>query len=41
MSTLHERIQSLKTMLKEKSDDMAKLQADYELIKVCINILIF
>ncbi|XP_061932341.1 putative autophagy-related protein 11 isoform X2 [Apis cerana] len=33
MSTLHERIQSLKTMLKEKSDNMAKLQADYEVIK--------
>ncbi|XP_076758799.1 uncharacterized protein LOC143428069 [Xylocopa sonorina] len=33
MSTLHNRIQSLKMMLKEKSDDMAKLQADYEVIK--------
>ncbi|XP_071859804.1 uncharacterized protein isoform X3 [Bombus fervidus] len=33
MSTLHERIQSLKTMLKEKSDDMVKLQADYEVMK--------
>ncbi|KOC58893.1 Laminin subunit alpha-2, partial [Habropoda laboriosa] len=30
MPTLYERIQSLKTMLKERSDDMAKLQADYE-----------
>lgn len=39
MSTLHERIQSLKTMLKEKSDNMAKLQADYEVIKACFNIL--
>lgn len=38
MSTLHERIQSLKTMLKEKSDDMAKLQANYEVMKVCTNI---
>lgn len=26
-------------MLKEKSDNMAKLQADYEVIKACFNIL--
>lgn len=34
MSALHNRIQSLKTMLMEKSDDMAKLQANYEILKV-------
>ncbi|XP_076662036.1 uncharacterized protein LOC143365603 isoform X2 [Halictus rubicundus] len=33
MSTLHDRIQSLKNMLIEKSNDMTKLQADYEILK--------
>ena len=33
MSILHDRIQSLKTLLSEKSDNMAKLQADYEVLK--------
>lgn len=41
MSILHDRIQSLKTLLSEKSDNMAKLQADYEVLKVCESILIF
>nr|XP_033333678.1 putative leucine-rich repeat-containing protein DDB_G0290503 [Megalopta genalis] len=33
MSALHDRIQSLKNMLIEKSNNMTKLQADYEMLK--------
>ncbi|XP_078044223.1 uncharacterized protein LOC144473831 [Augochlora pura] len=33
MSALHNRIQSLKNMLIEKSNNMTKLQADYEILK--------
>ncbi|KZC13121.1 hypothetical protein WN55_05544 [Dufourea novaeangliae] len=33
MSTLHDRIQSLKNMLIEQSNNMTKLQADYEVVK--------
>ncbi|XP_076182826.1 uncharacterized protein LOC143154763 isoform X2 [Ptiloglossa arizonensis] len=33
MSTLHDRIQFLKSLLTKKSNDMSKLQADYEVLK--------
>lgn len=34
MTILHNQIQSLKNMLNEKSNDMAKLQADNKMLKV-------
>nr|XP_031829215.1 putative leucine-rich repeat-containing protein DDB_G0290503 isoform X4 [Nomia melanderi] len=34
MTNLHDRIKSLKNMLIEKSNDMTKLQADYEVLKL-------
>lgn len=35
LSILCYRIYSLKILLREKSDCMAKLQADYKLLEVC------
>lgn len=32
--SLYDRIHSLKILLQEKSDNMVKLEADYELLKV-------
>lgn len=37
MNILCDRIYSLKVLLQEKSDNMVKLQADYELLKVHID----
>lgn len=37
LNILCDRIYSLKVLLQEKSDNMVKLQADYELLKVHIN----
>lgn len=37
LSILCDRIYSLKVLLQEKSDNMVKLQADYELLKVFID----
>lgn len=34
LNILCDRIYSLKVLLQEKSDNMVKLQADYELLKV-------